>query len=153
MRGLARDLDLVTQAIHSIFLYAACTEDGYVKVGISGQPAARLLQINAGSPSPVGAAQWVWIGSLTRARQIERSIRKEWAARHTRGEWYRFDYSRAAEKVEFHATLDAVVEVATGSKPEWQRFGPRQVEQMVRDGQEAEKATKSRRKKHPWQQP
>lgn len=132
-----RDFRLIEQSIHSVFLYAACTEAGFVKVGISGTPFERLYQIHCGSPSPVRAAQWVWIGSINIARDLERTIRREWAARNTRGEWYQFDYSKPQDKADFHDTLSAAVEAATGKPPAWERLGPAKMEEVMRAGASA----------------
>lgn len=129
-----RELQLVTHAIHAVFVYAACTEDGFVKVGISRAPFERIYSIHCGSPSRVRAAQWTWVGSLQRGRRIEKLVRKEWDRRHTRGEWYRFDYSDPAEKRDFHDTLGAVVEVVTGAVPKWERLGPEKVQDLIRAG-------------------
>ncbi|WP_414554757.1 GIY-YIG nuclease family protein [Stenotrophomonas forensis] len=146
MTNMKRELDLVTHAIHAVFVYAACTEDGFVKVGISRTPYDRIYQVHCGSPSPVKAAQWVWVGSLKKGREIERRIRKEWDARHCRGEWYRFDYSKGEDKRDFHDTLGAVVEVVTGVAPEWNRLGPAKVAELIKAGnQVAEEKQKPRR--------
>jgi hypothetical protein len=130
-----QDFRMIAQSIHSVFLYAACTADGFVKIGISGAPFERLYQIHCGSPSPVRAAQWVWVGSITKAREIERTMRKEWAARHSRGEWYRFDYAKPEDKADFHNTLSAVVEVVTGKAPTWERLKPEKVAVMLRQAE------------------
>lgn len=146
MNNMRKEMGFVTHAIHAVFVYAACTEDGYVKVGISRTPFERIYQIHCGSPSPVRAAQWVWIGSLQSGQEIEKRIRKEWASRHTRGEWYQFDYSDAADKRDFHDTLGAVVEVVTGKVPEWKRLGPSQVAELIKagDGLNRDKAKRRR---------
>ncbi len=142
----SRDFRMVSRSIHSVFLYAACTADGYVKVGISGAPYERLYQIHCGSPSPVRAAQWVWIGSINLARDIEKKIRKEWEARHCRGEWYRFDYSKPEDKRDFHDTLSAVVEVIIGKAPEWERLKPEKVAEMLRQSESLATKRKPRAK-------
>jgi hypothetical protein len=134
LKNMSRDLGFVTHAIHSVFVYAACTEDGFVKVGVSRTPFDRIYQIHCGSPSPVRAAQWVYIGSIQKGREIEKRVRKEWDARHTRGEWYRFDYSIEADKRDFHDTLGAVVEVVTGIKPAWEKLGPSKVVELIKAG-------------------
>jgi hypothetical protein len=134
MNSLKRDLDAVTQAIHSVFVYAACTEDGFVKVGISRTPYHRIYQIHCGSPSPVRAAQWVWVGSLNFGRRIEQKVRKEWRSRHTRGEWYRFDYSDPADKRDFHDTLGAVVQAVTGKAPEWNKLNSQAMAELIKAG-------------------
>lgn len=134
MTSLSRDLGMVAHAIHAVFLYAACTEDGFVKVGISRTPFERLYQIHCGSPSPVLAAQWVYVGSLNKGREIEKRVRKEWDGRHTRGEWYRFDYSQESEKRDFHDTLSAVYEVVTNTAPAWERLGPAKMEELIKAG-------------------
>jgi hypothetical protein len=125
---------MVAHAIHAVFLYAACTEDGFVKVGISRTPFERLYQIHCGSPSPVRAAQWVYVGSLNKGREIEKRVRKEWNSRHTRGEWYRFDYSQESEKRDFHDTLSAVYEVVTNIAPVWEKLGPAKMEELIKAG-------------------
>lgn len=152
MTSMARDLGLVHRAVHSMFVYVACTEDGYVKVGISGHPVMRICQVHGGSPSPVQAAAWAWMGSRSGALEFERRIKKEWKARRTRGEWYRFDYSQHSEKVEFHATLDAVFEVITDRRPEWTRVGPERVRELLAEGKELLAASSGSKPsaKHPW---
>lgn len=130
-----RDLDLVSHAIHAVFVYAACTEDGYVKVGISRVPFERIYSIHCGSPSPVRAAQWTWVGSLHMGKRIEEEVKKAWANRNTRGEWYRFDYSSKADKADFHDTLSAIVEVVTGREPKWDRLRPgAEMQELIRAG-------------------
>lgn len=146
---MKRDLDLVTHAIHAVFVYAACTEDGFVKIGISRTPYDRIYSIHCGSPSPVRAAQWVWVGSLSKGQEIEKRVRKEWEGRHTRGEWYRFDYSAEADKRDFHDTLSAVVEVVTGAKPEWNKLGPAKVEELIRAGNQAHKEKQEGKRRRP----
>lgn len=141
----AEDLKRVTTIIHSVFIYAAFTDAGYVKVGMSRTPFERIYAVHISSPSPVRAAQWVWIGSLNVARQIERDVRSEWRARNTRGEWYYFDYSKPEEKREFHDTLSAIVEVRIGRAPEWEKLGPEKVGDLIRAGHERNEARKKPR--------
>jgi hypothetical protein len=140
----SRDFRMASQVIHSIFLYAACTAEGFVKVGISRAPFERIYTVHVGSPSPVRAAQWVWIGSLSMGHEIERAIRKEWASRNTRGEWYRFDYSKPADKADFHDTLSAVVEVVTGKAPNWERLRPERVDQLLKEEDRRRRPQKAR---------
>lgn len=134
MINMRHELDIITDTIHAVFLYAACTSDGYVKVGISRVPFDRIYDVHISSPSPVRAAQWVWVGSLRRGREIEKKVRSEWADRHTRGEWYRFDYADPADKQDFHDTLAAVFEVVVGNKPQWEKLGPKQVALLISAG-------------------
>lgn len=134
----SRDFAMVSHAIHAVFVYAACTEDGYVKVGISRTPFDRIYQVHCASPSPVRAAQWVWVGSLPMGRQIEREVKKAWERRNTRGEWYRFDYSKPEDKRDFHDTLSAIVEVVTGVAPAWERLKPDKMAEVLRAGDQVE---------------
>lgn len=150
MNSLHRDLGMATHVIHAVFLYAACTEEGFVKVGISRTPFERIYDIHCGSPSPVRAAQWVWVGSLQCGREMERRIAKEWASRNTRGEWYRFDYALPQDKRDFHDTLSAVFEVVAGFPPKWERLGPERVVELLKAGDqqraEAQGATKPKKR-------
>lgn len=144
MINMKRDLDLVTHAIHAVFVYAACTEDGYVKIGISRAPFERIYAIHCGSPSPVRAAQWVWVGSLGMGREIEKRMRKEWDQRHTRGEWYLFDYSDPADKRDFHDTLGRIVKDVTRKQPEWERLGPARIRALIRAGEMIDREKKAK---------
>lgn len=126
-------LQRVYAVMDAVFLYAACTVDGFVKVGISRTPYKRIYAIHCNSPSPVRAAQWVWVGSLALGRQIERLVKVDWADRNTRGEWYRFDYSQPADKAAFHDTLAAMFEVVTGEKPAWEKLGPEKIGELLLD--------------------
>ncbi|PPU07798.1 GIY-YIG nuclease family protein [Xanthomonas arboricola pv. corylina] len=134
MINMRRELRLITHSIHALFVYAACTEDGYVKVGISRTPFDRIYDIHCNSPSPVRAAQWVWVGSKQWAMRIEKMVCSEWTHRRTRGEWYWFDYANPTDKQEFHDTLSAVVEVVTKKRPEWNRLGPQKVQELILAG-------------------
>lgn len=144
------DLDMVTHAINAYFVYAACTEAGYVKVGISGKPAERIFSVHSGSPSPVRAAQWVWIGSASMARKIESQVKKQWSQRHTRGEWYKFDYSKPEDKRDFHDTLNAIIEVVTKKPPEWTRLNPNGVDTLLKEQVEQLQVRRNNPKPRPF---
>lgn len=144
------DFRMISHILHSVFVYAACTEAGYVKVGISGAPLERVYQIHLGSPSPVKAAQWVYIGSFQNGRKVEKLIKQQWKSRNSRGEWYLFDYSIQADKQDFHDTLAAVIEVVTGSKPQWEKIGPEKVKDLIKAGELAMAQKAIKRGKHPW---
>jgi len=129
----------------AVFLYAACTADGFVKVGISRTPYTRLYTIHCNSPSPVQAAQWAWVGSIELGRKMERLIRADWESRHTRGEWYRFDYSKIEDKAAFHDTLNAIFEVVAGNKPEWHKLSPEKMAELIADPLQSQKAKQAAR--------
>ena len=136
----------VEQVIHSIFVYCAFTRDGYVKVGISRTPFERIATIHAGSPSPVQAAQWTWVGSLTVGTRIEKELKKLWDDRNTRGEWYKFDYTSAEDKADFHYILNSTVEHFSGSPPEWKKLSQKGVSELLTEAQAVRRAGS----RHPW---
>ena len=150
--SLAEKLRAASYVIHSVFIYAALTKAGFVKVGLSRTPFDRIYQVHVGSPSPVEACQWVWVGSLHIGRQIERDVRKVWKARHTRGEWFLFDYKDPADKRAFHDELTAVVAKATKRDVEWNKLGPGQTADLLREAWERQQAKPRGRpnERHPW---
>lgn len=142
-----QELRMAHAILDAVFLYVACTAEGFVKVGISRVPAERLYDVHCGSPSPIKAIQWVWIGSLKAGRDLEAQIRREWKDRNSRGEWYRFDYSKPEDKREFHDTLAAVLEVAGVTAP-WTRFDQRGTADLLRE--QADIRRERPRKKSKW---
>ncbi len=116
-------------AIDAVFLYAAFTEEGLVKVGISRIPHERIASIHATCPFPIRAAMWAWVGSVAVGRQIEGDLAILWKRRNTRGEWYQFDY--AADKREFHDVLNAVFEHRCGERADWTRHSQEEIKRMV----------------------
>ena len=119
--------------IDAVFLYAALTEHGFVKVGISRKPYERIYQIHCNSPSQVMAAQWVWVGGVGLGRKIESAVRARWKKRNTRGEWYWFDYENSSDKIEFKSGIDAVFLDCCKVSPEWKKLGPEDIAALARD--------------------
>lgn len=108
--------------IHSVFIYAAFTEEGYVKVGISRIPRDRVLEVHHNSPFPIVAAMWAWVGSKDLAEGMERDLKAVWKERNTRGEWYKFDYQE--DKRSFHDVINLVFKSRTKRDAEWQKQTP-----------------------------
>lgn len=117
--------------LDAYFIYAAFTCEGYIKVGISRVPFERIAQVHAGSPFAIEAAMWSWVGSHHHAKRIESRLKKLWAVRNSRGEWYRFDYEGADEKRAFFDTINVVFEARVGTAPEWTKHSHDDIRAMV----------------------
>ena len=104
-------------------VYAALTDafeaGGIVKIGVSKMPLVRVSEVHSGSPFPVEAAMWAWVGSKRRAFKLEGRIKRAFAARCTRGEWFRFNYTDPREKEIFTRTLNLMFAAEVGSMPKW----------------------------------
>lgn len=102
-------------ANNAIYLCVACGEDGIVRIGVSRDPEGSLLRRER-----VGAAQWAWIGSQSRAKLLLRKLRRSWASRYVIGEGYRFDY--ASEGRLFRDELDHAFRDEVGGAPRWEKL-------------------------------
>jgi len=113
-------------------LYAALTEmpsgDGLVKIGISTSPLQRLYSVHCGSPFPVGMAVWAYVGTKSQAMRAENRLKRRFAERQTRGEWFTFDFSSPADKEEFHSACRAAYAKATGRLLEWRKVSLEQMQ-------------------------
>ena len=128
--------------IHSVFLYAAFTGKGLVKVGISRVPYERVATIHMNSPYPIKAAMWAWVGDLNAGRAIERDLKALWKSRNTRGEWYEFDYDQ--DKAEFHGAMNGVFAKNCRRKAEWTKHGSDEIKAMVRNKAKLEAPVKKK---------
>lgn len=115
---LRRDFDLW-------FLYAAFTRpaeaDALVKIGITKVPLDRFFEVHATSPFPVEIALWVDVGDASRVRKLEAAVKRAFADRNTRGEWFRFNLREASDKRAFHDTLRLLFLEHTGRVLTWKK--------------------------------
>ncbi|CAH0138507.1 hypothetical protein [Stenotrophomonas lactitubi] len=112
-----RNLTLAQAARDAVYLYAACSANGIVRISVTRNPESSIRR----QPNVV-AAQWAWVGSESRAKLLVRRLRRQWAARYVVGEGYRFDYG--AEGAEFRDGLaQAFLEVVRGAA-RWEKMGP-----------------------------
>lgn len=123
------------------FVYCAftATEHGLVKIGISEVPHNRLADIHHNCPFPIEKAMWSFVGRKKRARATESAIHKAFRNRNTRGEWFKFDYTKEEDKREFHDMMNACFVAQTKDKPQWKLCTPEEVKKML-----AEKARRYR---------
>lgn len=121
---LRRDFDIW-------FLYAAFTRltptEALVKVGITKVPLDRFFEVHSTSPFPVEVALWVDVGDSSKVRKLEAAVKRAFAERNTRGEWFRFNLSEAADKAFFHQTMRSKFLEHTGRVLEWKRSTLEQV--------------------------
>lgn len=106
-------------------IYAAFTlitpGQGIVKIGMSQDPRKRLIQIRHGSPLPIREFLFAPTDGTRKAALIEQRIHTLFHDRRTRGEWFRFDYTKPTEKQFFHAVTKSVYEAVVGHPLEWRR--------------------------------
>lgn len=102
-----------------LYLYAALVPDGTtaIKIGISNNPYRRVGQLNNGMPFDA-IMLWDFCRSRSACTKTERMLHKTFRARHMRGEWFRFENSKADKSI-FHARLNAVFEELNGRVPDW----------------------------------
>lgn len=112
-----RNLTLAQVARDAVYLCAACSADGIVRISVTRNPEGSIRR----RPSVV-AAQWAWVGSESRAKLLVRRLRRQWASRYVVGEGYRFDYG--GEGAEFRDGLNqAFLDVVRGDAS-WEKLGP-----------------------------
>ncbi|MEN5284794.1 hypothetical protein ABE494_02440 [Stenotrophomonas lactitubi] len=112
-----RNLTLAQVARDAVYLCAACSADGIVRISVTRNPEGSIRR----RPKVV-AAQWAWVGSESRAKLLVRRLRRQWASRYVVGEGYRFDYGE--EGAEFRDGLDqAFLDVVRGDA-RWEKLGP-----------------------------
>lgn len=104
-------------------VYVAMTDTGrdigVVKIGVSTIPLDRILTIHHSCPYPVIAAKWAFVRSKAIAWKIESRIKKAFADKNTRGEWFEFDYSSEADKRRLNDTVSMMFMLEVGAKPDW----------------------------------
>jgi hypothetical protein len=113
-------------------VYAAFARDtdgaGLVKIGVSSRPVLRVAEINSGSPFPIIAYLWGWVGRRDQAFKAEALVKREFAARCLRGEWFHFDFDPSSgDKAEFHRSVKQTVKAVSGRDLEWTRGDMEQV--------------------------
>lgn len=108
------------------FVYAGLADTGkpigLVKVGISVVPLDRLVTVHCNSPYPIRAAMWAMVGGRTQAARAESRIKKAFADKKTRGEWFEFDFTDAESKRRFNSTMRALCEIEAGMKLKWTKI-------------------------------
>lgn len=104
-------------AIYAAFCHG--DEGGLVKVGVSAAPMRRAYAIHSNCPYPLETFVWCWAGRKDMTYQAEAFVHKQFAARQTRGEWFRFDYSEPADKREFNDTMKQTFQAVTGKALRW----------------------------------
>ncbi|HEL5028585.1 hypothetical protein [Stenotrophomonas maltophilia] len=122
-------------ANNAVYICVACGEDGIVRIGATRDPEGSLRRRER-----VGAAQWAWIGSESRAKLLVRRLRRQWGARYVLGEGYRFDY--ALEGRVFRDELDQTFREEVGGAPQWEKLG--------KDALRLLRATPKRKKRARW---
>lgn len=122
-----------TGMLEGWFVYCAftATEHGLVKIGISEVPHKRLAEIHQNCPFPIERAMWSFVGRKNKARATERAIHGVFHHRQTRGEWFRFDYTKQEDKREFHDRLNSCFLAQTKDKPQWKQCTVEEVKAML----------------------
>lgn len=69
------------------FLYLM-EADGTTKIGISGNPQNRLLQLQTGNPTPIALRYTIPLPTLDIARKLETYLHKKYDHTRTHGEWF-----------------------------------------------------------------
>lgn len=115
------------------FVYCAftATEHGLVKIGISEVPQNRLAEIHHNSPFPIKRAVWSFVGRKNKTRELERSLHYAFRHRNTRGEWFKFDYSKPDDKAEFNTIMKACFIRQTGKAPDWKECNEEETQKML----------------------
>ena len=112
-------------------MYAAFTElpdgQGLVKIGISTVPMGRLYDVHCNSPFPIGAALWAHVGNKSQAFRVEKYLKRRFAERQTRGEWFLFDLKSPVDKDAFHSACRAAYARATGDVLAWRKVTLEQI--------------------------
>ncbi|OBU52841.1 hypothetical protein [Stenotrophomonas maltophilia] len=112
-----RNLTLAQAARDAVYLCAACSANGIVRISVTRNPEGSIRR----RPNVV-AAQWAWVGSESRAKLLLRRLRRQWASRYVIGEGYRFEY--AVEGADFRDGLNqAFLDVVRGAA-RWEKLGP-----------------------------
>jgi hypothetical protein len=124
--------------LNAWFVYAALADTGrsvfVAKIGISSVPMQRLATLHMGSPYPVTAAMWAMVGGRGAAARAESRIKKAFADRRTRGEWFEFDHTSAEDRARFNFTVKSLCAVAAERTPEWQRITQEQIKAFIQLG-------------------
>ena len=82
-------------------IYLMASDDGYYKIGISDNPAARRAQLATASPHAIRIIHSV---TSTNARKTERELHHAYADKRCAGEWFRLT---AEDVTHIIASLDA----------------------------------------------
>lgn len=112
-----RNLTLAQAARDAVYLCAACSADGIVRISVTRNPEESILR----RPNLI-AVQWAWVGSESRAKLLVRRLRRQWASRYALGEGYRFDYG--SEGTLFRGGLDTAFRGVVMASPQWEKLGP-----------------------------
>lgn len=101
------------------FVYAAFFDDRgdvYVKLGRSGTPYKRILQVASTSPFQLSKAVFSCVGSVKLAESIESYAKHRMDDQRTRGEWYRFGKSDGQV---FSLAMQIIYAKVTGRQLKW----------------------------------
>lgn len=112
-----RNLTMAQVARDAVYLCAACMEDGIVRISAIRKPEGSIRR----RPGVV-AAQWAWVGSESRGKQLVRRLRRQWVSRYVLGEGYRFDYGSEGDM--FRNALNAAFRDVVKASPQWEKLGP-----------------------------
>jgi len=81
---------------------------GYVKFGKSCHVGSRLTSLRTNCPIPARYFAVIELRSEDRQNLAEKDLHEIFAPRKVSGEWFRFDFSSATDKEDFHAGCKAV---------------------------------------------
>lgn len=121
--------------LNAWFVYAALGDTGrpvfVAKIGISTTPLKRMAQVHMNSPYPIVAGMWAMVGGQAQARRAESRIKKAFADRSTRGEWFEFDQTKDEDKRRFNFTVKSLCAAAANRELEWHRVQKREIEAFI----------------------
>lgn len=83
------------------------SSDSFCKIGITGDLAKRVAQVQTGCPMKIKDVAYMETGYSRRAESI---FHQEMAAYHTHGEWFRLDFQDPEAKAAFGRAMKRVHE-------------------------------------------
>jgi hypothetical protein len=104
---------------------------GYVKFGHSTRIGDRLTAITVGCPIPVHMIGLIEFDERAKALAVEKSLLKHFKERRSNGEWFRFDFSNADDKLAFNDGCRKVLYVDHGSSEWWVKINAKLVKEYA----------------------
>jgi len=84
----------------AIFIYAIGREDGPIKIGISANPWARVLDLQTACPFKIELIHARECGDRPRAMGIERTLHRTFEVERLEGEWFNINDQLAVERID-----------------------------------------------------
>ena len=76
--------------------------DGHIKIGHSTRIGERLTALLIGCPVPAKMIAVIEFDMQVQAVRVEKALHRQFAARNTTGEWFRFDFTDKDDKAAFN---------------------------------------------------